>query len=676
MKILHFPLAKISFVFVLGILLFPYINTSPLFSLLTSLVALSLLLLLYFLGKRNAFFNSTFGILVLLNSFFIGILTASINKQTFYATHFSHLINETQNSFDGTVLIKEKLKNTKKNIRYVAEVRSIRNYEAIGKIIFNIAKNDSQIIIPVGSILKVKGSYYHNKDPFNPNQFDYGKYLENQEIYGHLYVKNDNVKVIGNENSIRSYFANYREGLITKLKGTSLSEHSLNVIVALLLGQKQELSLTVLKEYQAAGAVHILAVSGLHVGIIMYILLFLLKPIPNSKSGSFIKLIIIILGLWSFALLAGLSPSVVRSVTMFSFLTIGMNLRRTVNIYHTILVSILLILLVSPSFIYDVGFQMSYLAVFFIVWLQPMLKTIWKPKNKILNYFWDIITVSTAAQIGVLPLSIYYFHQFPGLFVVTNLIILPLLSFIMIFGIFVLVTLSTGFVLNFMVEILDFLLQIMNNSISWISSFDSFIFRDIPFTIQMLVVFYILIFSVIFALTKPSFRQISFALVAIIAVQTIFINQKEKTTIASEGIVFNQRKATIITDRIGKSVTLFATDSLQNESNENSNIQSYLVGNFSKVKQKMKIGNLLYINNKKVIVIDSTGIYNSNLKPDVLLIIQSPQINLDRLLQSMKPQIIIADASNYKSYSKLWEETCKKQKIPFHNTHEKGFYKF
>ena len=138
----------------------------------------------------------------------------------------------------------------------------------------------------------------------------------------------------------------------------------------------------------------------------------MLQPLPKNNFGSYIKLSIILLSLWGFAFLAGLSPSVIRSVTMFSFVAIGMCLKRKTNVFHTLLASLFFILLFEPSFLFDVGFQLSYVALFFILWLQPLLASVWIPKNKIQSYFWDIITVSFAAQIGAMPLSIYYFHQF------------------------------------------------------------------------------------------------------------------------------------------------------------------------------------------------------------------------------------------------------------------------
>lgn len=676
MKILQFPLAKITLWFVFGILLFPSLKTTPPIAFILTVSGFCLVLLCYIFKSKIAFYSSLFGIAVLLNSFFIGLSSASIHKENYSTNHFSKYLNEVENGFNATILLTEKLKNTQKNYRYVAEFQSIQKKKVNGKIIFNITKKEKYISLPIGSILFIKGVYYKNKKPFNPNQFDYGNYLEHKEIYGQVYSKTNDVKIIGSQNSLRYYFSNYREKLITNLKKTSLSENSLTVVVALLLGQKHDMSPVIMKEYQAAGAVHILAVSGLHVGIIMYFLLFLLKPMPNTKRANWIKVILIILTLWAFALLAGLSPSIVRSATMFSFLTVGMNIKRTVNIYHTLLVSMLLILLISPSFIYDIGFQLSYLAVFFILLLQPILKSIWKPKNKILNYFWDIITVSTAAQIGVMPLSIYYFHQFPGLFFLTNMIVLPLLSVIMAIGILVLVLSVIGTVPHFLVQILDLLLKIMNNFIHTIASFDSFTFQNIPFTKEMLWLFYLMIVTLIFWIKKPNFKRISLALMCVILLQVVFIYQKKEVIKSAEGIVFNQKKGSIISERIGNNVSLFANDSIRKNIHENVTFQSYLVGNFSDLKNKNNIPDLLFINSKKIVVIDSTGIYNPTINPDILIITQSPKLNLERLLLTLKPKVIIADGSNFKTYSKRWEETCRKQKIPFHNTHEKGFYKF
>ena len=139
--------------------------------------------------------------------------------------------------------------------------------------------------------------------------------------------------------------------------------------------------------------------------------------------------------LWSFAIISGLSASVVRAVTMFTAIVVATSFKRQTNTFQVLVVSMFFLLICKPHFLFDVGFQLSYTAVFAIVWLQPLWKQLWNPQSWFLKQFWSLLTVSLSAQLGVLPLSLHYFHQFPGLFFVANLTIIPVLGIILILGI-------------------------------------------------------------------------------------------------------------------------------------------------------------------------------------------------------------------------------------------------
>jgi competence protein ComEC len=418
-----------------------------------------------------------------------------------------------------------------------------------------------------------------------------------------------------------------------------------------------------------------LSVSGLHIGFILLFITFLLRPLPKDKVGNWIRLLAILVGLWGFAIIAGLSPSVVRSATMFSFVAIGMNLKRSTNVFHTLLVSIFIILLFKPSFLFDVGFQLSYLSLFFILWIQPLLSSIWIPKNKISRYFWDILTVSFAAQIGALPLSIYYFHQFPGLFFVTNIIILPFLSIIMGLGVFVMTFAALNWVPQIPLQILEWLVSSLNSIIKWVASFEEFILKDIPFNIMMLIGSYLVIIAFVFWFKKPSFNKLALALCSVVLFQGIYFGSRWKNQQEQELIIFNSNKNTIIAERNGDLVTVYSSKSIQKEIEKNSTLKTYLVAHFSEVGVIKTVPNLVYSNHSKILILDSLGVYPKQIHPDILLITQSPKINLERFLLAKKPKIIVADGSNYKSYVALWKATCEKEKIPFHATGEKGFYR-
>ncbi|WP_293874014.1 ComEC/Rec2 family competence protein [Flavobacterium sp.] len=675
MKILKFPAARISISFILGLLFFNWYQPIPVIVFGSLTVCGFLLILLHFFDKKIPSLKIYFGVFTLLISFLIGISSSIVNKETYNVNHYTNQIHDSEKPYLIGLIVNEKLKSTLKNNRYISLITSLDGKKSHGKVILNIKKTRSEKNLAIGVNLIVKSKVYKNLNPINPNQFDYGRYLENQEIYAQLYTQNNQIKIGKNTPTLWSLFSNFRNKIIANLAHSNIKNDELNVLIALLVGQQQDISPEVMKDYQYAGAVHVLSVSGLHVGFILLFVTFILKPIPNSKKGSFLKLILILLSLWVFGILAGLAPSVVRSAAMFSIVAIGNHLRRTVNTYHTLLVSMLIILLFKPSFLFDIGFQLSYLALFFILWLQPILSSIWLPKNKIVKYFWDIITVSFAAQIGAMPLSIYYFHQFPGLFFITNIIVLPLLGIIMIIGIIAIIIACFGNVPIFIAKPLELVITMLNYIIHWVASFESFIVKNISFSFEMLLVSYTMILLIILWLEKPNFKRLAFALTSVLLLQGIYIFAKYKTENADELIVFNMKKCTLITERSHNLVTVYSNDSILQSMHNNQIIQSYLVGNFCKIRAKNKLKNFLFFNNKKILIIDSSNVYLKNIKPDILIITNSPKLNLTRLLSTWKPEQIIVDGSNFKSYVKLWEATCKQEKIPFHNTNEKGFYK-
>jgi len=675
MKILQFPLTKISIAFILGLLFFQYYKPSPIIVFGSLLVCIATLILFHFIHKRGRIIKPLFGVFILITSFLIGISTAIFHKETFNKLHYTNQIGDYETPHLLEVTVNEKLKNTQKNIRFISSLQSIDNRKSFGKIILNIRKPNKIDTLKIGTKLKVIGTIYKNKGAFNPNQFDYGQYLEKQEIYAQIYTDKEQIKVIGNEVTIWSQFSNFRSKIIKNLELSHFNNDELNILFALLLGQQQDISPEILKDYQYAGVVHVLSVSGLHVGFILLFITYILKPLSNSRRNSFLKLIIILASLWTFGILAGLSPSVVRSVVMFSFVAIGNNIRRTVNIYHTLLVSMLLILLWKPSFLFDIGFQLSYLALFFILWLQPLLASIWQPNNKIIKYIWDIITVSIAAQIGAMPLSIYYFHQFPGLFFVTNIIVLPLLGIIMVFGLLAVIIACFIKVPFIVAKPLEYLIEFLNYIIHWVATFETFIIKNISFNKEMLLASYIVILFIILWFKKPNIKILTSTLLSILLLQSVFIFTKYSNKNSRELIVFNAKKHSVISERKNDLVTIYSNDSILETVDTNLEIQSYLVGNFCKIKEKKNIENLLYFKNKKILIIDSSNIYLDDKKPDIIIITNSPKLNLERLFSKWKPEQVVVDGSNYKTYVKIWEATCKKEKIPFHNTNEKGFYK-
>jgi len=356
---------------------------------------------------------------------------------------------------------------------------------------------------------------------------------------------------------------------------------------------------------------------------------------------------------------------------MFSIVAIGMNLKRPTNIYNTLAISVFILLLFKPNFLFDVGFQLSYAAVIAIVSFQPILERLWVPKYKLPNLLWKTLTVTVSAQFGIIPISLYYFHQFPSLFWLSNLVVIPLLGLILGLGLLVIVLSLFGLPKTILSDAFGQVINWMNQFFGWIANQEDFLILDIPFTVFQVIVSYLLIFSVYKLYHQRNYKWTSLTLVAIIGLQSTYIFNHFQTK-GDAFIVFHKSRHTLLGQKHNNNLALFST--LKN-AETNSIIRSYTVKNSLEPLKSDSITSLYKLKNEHFLVIDSLGVFNvKNIKIDYVLLTQSPKLNLTRLIDSLKPKAIIADGNNYKSYVKRWHETCKKQKLPFYQTGKTGAY--
>ena len=272
---------------------------------------------------------------------------------------------------------------------------------------------------------------------------------------------------------LRHYFAGVIDQYVQR-------PESKQIALALLLGQKESLGKEVKQAYSATGTQHILAVSGLHVGIIYSILLLPLTFFKQKGQLLQKSYLILVLGLiWIYALMTGFSPSVVRAVVMFSLVTLGQMRKRKPSIWNILAFSALLLLVLDPAIQTDLGFQLSYLAVAGIVGLQPILLRMWAPSNRVLDYFWQMATVTLAAQLITSPLTLHYFHTFPTYFLVANLLIVPLSYIILCAGVPFLLLAWIPMVGSTLGAIVDFLLFIQNEITYTLQEFPAALWQGI-----------------------------------------------------------------------------------------------------------------------------------------------------------------------------------------------------
>ncbi|HEX6847003.1 MAG TPA: ComEC/Rec2 family competence protein, partial [Chitinophagaceae bacterium] len=300
-------------------------------------------------------------------------------------------------------------------------------------------KKDSSFSIPgYGSQLVITKPLQEIKNSGNPGGFDYKRYSLFQGITHQVYLTPDDFAVLTttNKNLIRQLINNSRAKVLSILRTNIKSEKELGLAEALLIGYKDDLDKTLVQSYSNTGVVHVIAISGLHLGLIYWLLIWFFKPLQttklNPKAIRWLRPIFILTCLWLFSLLAGAQPSVLRSAFMFTCLVLADSFARKSSIYNTLALSALLLLCVNPYWLWDVGFQLSYAAVLSIViFMQPVYHW-FCIKNKILDSIWKLNAVTIAAQILTVPVGIYHFHQFPANFLLTNFLAVPLSSFILL----------------------------------------------------------------------------------------------------------------------------------------------------------------------------------------------------------------------------------------------------
>ncbi|MCF7567606.1 competence protein ComEC family protein [Sabulilitoribacter arenilitoris] len=675
MKLFNFTIIKLTCFLIIGIII-SYFYPIPISLNLYLCFTLLVLLFISILIARKQFIKSIwFGIIAYVLMIFVGVLTTSFHNQKNAWNHYSKCISIEKDSLKTvTFRIREVLKPGNYYDKYVIDVLKINNETVSGKSLLNIQKDSTQSTLKVDEIIVGNLGFQNLIHPLNPHQFDYKKYLEKKYIYHQIFTKNEYLLKLSSDTHTLIGIANdIREYINLKLKPYHFKPDELAIINALLLGQRQDISKEVYTSYTNAGAIHILAVSGLHVGIILLILTQVFKPIERFKHGKLIKAILLVSCLWSFALIAGLSASVTRAVTMFSIVAIAMNLKRPTNVYNTLAISMFVILLFKPLFLFDVGFQLSYLAVFAIVAIDPLLYNLWRPKNWFLDKYWHTLTITVSAQFGIIPISLYYFHQFPGLFFISNLVIIPFLGLILGLGILVILLATINLLPSFFAEFYGYIISGMNSFVAWVSKQETFLLKDIAFNLLYVFVSYLLIITLIKFLKKRSFVNLKLLLIAVLIFQCAFIYTAYKTP-TNQFIVFHKSRNTLLGNHTNKNL-LVAHDFDSITQSSNKIIRDFTVGNYIKTIKKDTLKSIYILNNKKLLVIDSLGVYNiKSFHPDYVLLRQSPKINLNRLIDSIKPKHIIADGSNYKSYVEGWEAICLKRKLPFHQTSKKGAF--
>ncbi len=507
-----YPFLRFAFCFALGIVGYHYIGES----LLVNWYFLTAAMLVYlFLAFKNSHKNQfLLALLAMFMLFGLGTKRLESFKDEKRADHLLHL-TDTIKAYK--VFINEAPQMKSNSLKCEVNVVSIFNgvdwLPASGLVNVYLDSESSDGLV-FGDMLFIEGEPLVTSPPANPGEFDYKSYLVYNRIHHQQFVGNGFSKIGHKQVNWVQKKANELRGFCaTRISELITDDYAKGVTLALVLGVKDELDDDLINAFSATGAMHVLAVSGLHVGIIYAILLMLLKRFGFSETKHRWSIACISISvLWFYALLTGLSPSVLRAVTMFTFVALGRATLRKGSIYNTLAASALVLLLYNPYLIMSVGFQLSYLAVFGIVYLQPRFYQLISTKNYLLDKVWAITCVSLAAQIATAPLSLLYFHQFPSYFLLSNLIVIPAAFVVLISGLLLLAFSAVSFLASALGWLLTKFIVLLNTLVVWVSELPGSTIEGVYMSILDTWLIYGCVIALILLVARKRFQYLWYAL--------------------------------------------------------------------------------------------------------------------------------------------------------------------
>ena len=518
--------------------------------------------------SRSYYVRKSIGIFILPLFFSLGIFLEKLNDSRTNDSYFIEKSNPDSLNFYHLRITEPPVVKSEW-IKCEVEVEATNDMSSNGIAQLYLEKNDTSEKLKYGDLLYANVQFFEINEPSNPKEFNYKEYLRIHDIHHQAFIRQTQwVKVRNDANPFFEFIFGVRNKCNSILETSGMSTENIAVAKALIIGDKELIDDELMLSYAASGALHVLAVSGLHVGIIMLILNFFLSPIKRLKNGKILFIILVVLGVWFYSVLTGLSPSVLRAAVMFSFVIIGNELQRDTSIYQSLLVSAMLLILIDPHIIFKIGFLLSYLAVFGIVFFHPKIFALLHFKNFILRKTWQISSISIAAQIATFPLGIYCFQQFPNFFLIANLIVIPVSFVILVGGIAYLVFVAIPFLNDVLLFILDWSVWALNVSVKWVEELPFSVYWGISIEWFDVLLLYGFIFSLTFSILNRSKKLLllSFYLLTL----TVGLNYYAKYKSINENkiVIYSIKNEIAIDIFFGQKICFFASENLVNDENK------------------------------------------------------------------------------------------------------------
>lgn len=667
----HIPFFRILIPFVTGILLSSLLEL-PLISWLV-LLCILLITLCFAFFKSKPVFKISFILCTDIFLFLMAVNLVNVNRAANDKFFYGHLIK--QDTINRLLVVidevpVEKEKFIKCGLKVLTVKKENEHKAASGRLIGYFKKSVNANQLKAGNVVLINSMLLEVEPPKNPYEFNYKNYLANKQIHYISFVDSSSFQLTqatGGISPIWLFGLKTKEYILSALKNGGLTKEAYAICAALLTGYDHDIDNTVMEAFSHSGTLHVLSVSGLHTGLIYLVLAFICDLIDRRKKYKIARFVFITICLWSFALVTGFSAPVLRAVIMFNLLGFGKiffrnDYRNQINI---LFVSAFILLGYDPFLIYDIGFLLSYFAMFGILFFQPIFSNLWQPGNKISSYLWQSISASFAATLTTLPLTLFYFKQFPLWFFICNLVVVPATFIILLLAVLVVLKVSkTALIINGLIKLLIAFINLFN--VSGAGYIDGIHFDWLDSLVLTLI---IIIISAAFY--YRSFSYLVYSIIIILFWQLNGIissyNEKQKKLFT----VYHVKKERAYSIKNKKNVI---SDTLTS-SNFNYHVKPHFVS-FNYPGVTLKTFNLIKTGAHRILILNKRNFWPADgYKQATLLVISGNfKIYEKDLAEFPNLKTIVADGTNNRYIVKHLAELCSKFGIRFHSTHYNGAY--
>ena len=623
----------------------------------------------HFLNKKvlSSLHKNLIGAFFYLQVYLLGALLAGLNKQTLFSSHFS--------KFESNYLkirIDTEPQQKANIIRFTAKVVERFNRQqaqtVTGRLLLATKIEGNPITFTYGDEFIIPAQFTTVEPPYNPGEFDVKNWLEIQNVHQQGFLKTKQfMKIDSNRgNPIIAYALALRKGQVDLYRQLIVNDEAFAVASTLILGYRSDLSADTLQAYSSTGTIHALSVSGMHVGIIYIILNWMFSFLDRWKAAKVAKVLLIISLIWYYSLITGFCPAVLRSAIMLSVFILAKAFTRNSNSYNIMGFSAFFLLIWNPLLLYDVGFQLSFISVFGLIYLQPKIYQLYTPANKWMDKIWSPIALSLAAQIITFPLSIYYFHQFPIYFLLGNLFILIPITVLMYLGLIILLFKAT-----FLAPVFEWIINFINKGLTYIANLPFSTLSNIWISKTALALLSYAIVALIYALSRRHKPTLFISLTCLLIFQGILSYDKMKAS-RQHKVIFYSLKKNFATAFLDADTAYLLTDLKQTDKSYIFSIKPFLDLHRIAVTKVFHYDEHI---NTAVLNMDSNQIRFYNLtilkndpllqkkavleRPrfDILWIHNSPHVKMEDQIKAINFRIIVADATNNSSALKYYKNS-------------------